>query len=389
MQALQGIKVLDLTRLLPGPYCSMILGDFGAEVLKVEQPGEGDYARGYPPLLGGLGYRFIILNRNKKSMTLDLKTAKGKEIFFRLVKKADVVVESFRPGAMKRLGVDYESLKEINPRIIFCSLSGFGQNGPYKMEAGHDLNYVSLAGITSLTGERDGAPYIPGVQIADITGGSMAALGILLALQSRSLTGKGQYIDISLFNVALAMLPAEASFYFGNGQVTKRGESRLTGGLANYNIYRTKDNRYMAVGALEKKFWTNLCRALEREDLVDAIDDSEKQKDLFGVLGEIFGAKTLAEWEKIIEGKDTCVTPVKNIDEVFADLHVQANNMVIDLTDDKLGEYRQLGNPLKLSDTPGQLRTKAPELGENTEEILRKIGYSAQDILAFKSQKIV
>ena len=389
MEALQGIRVLDLTRLLPGPYCSMILADFGAEVIKVEQPGEGDYARGYHPVVNGMGYRYIMLNRNKKSLSLDLKTTEGKEIFYQLVKNADVVMEGFRPGVMKRLGVDYDTIKAINPKIIFCSMTGFGQTGPYTFEAGHDLNYVSLAGITSLTGERDGRPHIPGIQIADISGGLMAALGIMIALNSRHLTGAGQYIDISLFNAALAMLPADASLYFGNGQIPQRGESRLIGLLPNYSIYKTKDNRYMAVGALEKKFWTNFCRVVHREDLIDAIDDKQRHHELFGLLDAIFAGKTLQEWEALLEGKDTCVTPVKNLDEVFADPHVKANEMVIEVSDERLGLHKHIGIPIKLSGTPGKITKRAPDLGEHTEEILAASGYSSEEILAFKDKKVI
>ena len=389
MEALQGIRVLDLTRLLPGPYSSMILADFGAEVIKVEQPGEGDYARGYHPIVNGMGYRYIMLNRNKKSLSLDLKTTEGKEIFYQLVKNADVVMEGFRPGVMKRLVVDYDTLKAINPKIIFCSMTGFGQSGPYTFEAGHDLNYVSLAGITSLTGERDGKPHIPGIQIADISGGLMAALGIMIALNSRHLTGVGQYIDISLFNAALAMLPADASLYFGSGQIPQRGESRLIGLLPNYSIYKTKDNRYMAVGALEKKFWTNFCCVLQREDLIDAIDDKQRHHELFGLFDAIFAGKTLQEWEALLEGKDTCVTPVKNLDEVFADPHVKANEMVIEVSDERLGLHKHIGIPIKLSGTPGKITKRAPDLGEHTEEILAASGYSSEEILAFKDKKVI
>ena len=389
MEALQGIRVLDLTRLLPGPYSSMILADFGAEVIKVEQPGEGDYARGYHPIVNGMGYRYIMLNRNKKSLSLDLKTTEGKEIFYQLVKNADVVMEGFRPGVMKRLVVDYDTLKAINPKIIFCSMTGFGQSGPYTFEAGHDLNYVSLAGITSLTGERDGKPHIPGIQIADISGGLMAALGIMIALNSRHLTGVGQYIDISLFNAALAMLPADASLYFGSGQIPQRGESRLIGLLPNYSIYKTKDNRYMAVGALEKKFWTNFCRVLQREDLIDAIDDKQRHHELFGVLDAIFAEKTLQEWEALLAGKDTCVTPVKKLDEVFADPHVKANEMVVEVSDERLGLHKHIGIPIKLSDTPGKITKRAPDLGEHTEEILAASGYSPAEIQGKKKKKVI
>ena len=389
MKALEGIRVLDLTRLLPGPFATMYLADFGADVIKVEQPGEGDYAREYEPKQGGLGYRFIIINRNKKSVTLDLKKAKGKEIFLKLAADADVVIESFRPGVMKRLGLDYETLSELNPNIVFCSLSGYGQTGPYALDAGHDLNYVSTAGITSLTGKPGGEPIIPGIQIADLTGGLMAVIGILLALQGRKTIGRGQYVDASLFASALAMLPADASILFGSGRVPMRGESRLTGGWPHYGVYRTSDGRYLACGALEKKFWGNLCKVIEREDLIDAIDDQSNYSTLRILLEKTFASHTLKEWLEKLDGKDTCVTLVKNLDEVFNDPHVKVNELVKELSDAELGNYKQLGIPIKLSATPGEFLTKAPKLGEHNLEILRSIGYSDEEIDNFSDDGVI
>ena len=389
MKALEGIQVLDLTRLLPGPFATMYLADFGAEVIKIEQPGEGDYAREYEPKRGGIGYRFLIINRNKKSITLDLKKTKGKEVFLKLAANADVVVESFRPGVMKRLGLDYETLSALNPNIVFCSLSGYGQTGPYAMDAGHDLNYVSTAGITSLTGKTGKEPIIPGIQIADLTGGLMAVIGILLALQGRKTTGRGQYVDTSLFASALAMLPADASILFGSGRVPMRGESRLTGGWPHYNVYRTSDGRYLACGALEKKFWANLCKVIEREDLTDAIDNQANFPMLGSLLEKTFASHTMEEWIEKLDGKDTCVTLVKNLDEVFDDPHVKENELVKELNDSELGSYRQLGIPIKLSATPGELMTKAPKLGEHTFEILRRIGYSDEQIDGFSNDGVI
>lgn len=389
MKALEGIRVLDLTRLLPGPFGTMFMADFGAEVIKIEQPGEGDYARWYQPQKAGMGYRHIIVNRNKKSLTLDLKKEEGKKIFYKLAQEADVIIESFRPGVTKRLGVDYETIKVLNKRIVYCSLTGFGQKGKYKMDAGHDLNYISLAGVTSLTGQRGGTPYIPGIQIADLNGGIMAVMGILIALHSRNNTGYGQYVDASLFSAALTMLPSDAAILFGSGQVTQRGESRLTGGLANYSIYKTKDERYLAVGALEKKFWANLCKVIQRQDLVDVIDDKQECEKLFTILEKIFAEKTLAQWEELLQDQDTCVTPVRNLDEVFADAHVKENELVVELEDEKLGAYRQLGIPIKLSDTPGTLVTRAPDLGEHTDDLLEKAGFSKAQIDAFRNNGII
>jgi crotonobetainyl-CoA:carnitine CoA-transferase CaiB-like acyl-CoA transferase len=389
MESLAGIKVLDLTRLLPGPYCTMILGDFGAEVIKIEQPESGDYARWYQPLFKGMGYRHIILNRNKKSITIDLKCKEGKEIFYKLAKDADVIIESFRPGVVKKLSIDYNSIKEINHKIIYCSLSGFGQTGPLKMEAGHDLNYISLAGITSLTGQRDGKPYIPGIQIADLTGGLFALNGILMGLLTRNNTNEGQYIDISMHDCAISLLPSDASNLFGGLGVTRRGESRLTGQLPNYSIYETSDGRYMAVGALEEKFWENFCHAIDRKDLIDRIQDPNDRERLFEDMESIFRRKTQKDWILLLEGKDTCITPVCELDEVFEHPQVKTREMILEVEDEKLGKHKQLGIPVKLSKTPGMIKFSAPELGEHTEEILISLGFNKEEICRLRSNKII
>jgi crotonobetainyl-CoA:carnitine CoA-transferase CaiB-like acyl-CoA transferase len=367
----------------------MYLADFGAEVIKVEQPGEGDYARGYAPLLEGLGYRFLITNRGKKSISLNLKAPEGKEIFRRLVKKADVVMESFRPGVMDKLGLGYEDLKAINPRIIVCAVSGFGQKGPYVMDAGHDLNYVGLAGIPSLTGENNGPPVIPGIQIADLTAGLMAAIGILSAVAYRERTGNGQFIDVSLFGSAMAMLAADASTYFGSGHIPMRGTERLTGGWPHYRIYRTKDNEYLACGALEKKFWSNLCRVLDRTDLIDAVDDPANWDSIKADLTQAFEGKTMAQWVEILNGKDTCVTPIQTLDRVFSDPHVLENEFVLEVEDDVLGKHKQMGFPIKLSETPADYHGRAPYLGEHNAEILRSIGYDDAQIAQLSQNKVI
>jgi len=392
MQALNGIRVLDLTRLLPGPYCTMILADFGAEVIKVEHNKKGDYGdyvRWIPPLRDGIGYRHIILNRNKKSFTINLKVESGKSIFQKLIETANVIIESFRPGVMKRLGFDYSSVKNINPKIIYCSISGFGQDGPYKMRVGHDLNYVSLAGVTSLVGERGGKPYIPPIPIADITGGLMGSIGILIALQAQKKSGKGQYIDISMHDATIATLSSTMSYIFAGDFVPRRGESRLTGKLPHYNIYRTKDNRYFSIASLEKKFWIELCNIIDRPDLFHAIDDEEKYDYLFKTLENIFSSKTLEEWEKVFNGKDLCAAPVKDLDEALDDPQVRCRKMVIELKDPIIGTYKQLGIPIKLSETPGLLKSLAPKLGEHTKEILKELGFSKSDIVKLKENDVV
>ena len=373
MQALTGIRVLDMSRLLPGPYCTMLLADFGAEVIKIEEPGKGDYSRSFPPFLKDFGYWHLQLNRNKQSVVLDLKSEEGKNIFLELIKTADVVVESYRPGVLKKLGVDYDAAAKINPKIIYCSLSGYGSKGPLAHKADHDLGYLSLAGVTAMSGEADGAPAIPGVLMADMNAALSAGMSIMIALRHAALTGQGQEIDISLFNVAMNLMPGAASLFFGSGFVAERGNNWLTGAYANYNIYATADGRYVSVGCLEKKFWCNLCIGLGREELIDMIDDESNHPYLKEQLAAAFKQKTMREWEEFFADKDACVTPVLNFKEAVESEQVQANEMVLNVQDDELGEYQQLGFAMKLSKTPAQLNKRAPRLGEDTEKILAQL----------------
>lgn len=373
MQALTGIRVLDMSRLLPGPYCTMLLADFGAEVIKIEEPGKGDYSRSFPPFLKDFGYWHLQLNRNKQSVVLDLKSEEGKNIFLELVKTADVVVESYRPGVLKKLGVDYEAAAKVNPKIIYCSLSGYGIKGPLAHKADHDLGYLSLAGVTAMSGEADGTPAIPGVLMADMNAALSAGMSIMIALRHAALTGQGQEIDISLFNVAMNLMPGAASLFFGSGFVAERGNNWLTGAYANYNIYATADGRYVSVGCLEKKFWRNLCMGLGKEEIIDMIDDESNHPYLKEQLAAAFKQKTMREWEEFFADKDACVTPVLNFKEAVESEQVQANEMVLNVRDDELGEYQQLGFAMKLSKTPARLNKRAPRLGEDTEKILAQL----------------
>ena len=373
MQALDGIRILDLSRLLPGPYCTMLLADFGAEVIKIEEPGRGDYARSFPPFLKDFGYWHLQLNRNKKSVVLDLKSEEGRKNFLALVRTADIVVESFRPGVLEKLGIDYATAKAVNPRIIYCSLTGYGKKGPLAQQADHDIGYVSLAGITAMSGEAGGRPAIPGVLMADMNASMAAGMAIMIALHHAQRTGEGQEIDISLYNVAMTLMPGAASLYFGSGFVAERGNNWLTGKNPNYNIYATKDGRYLSVGCLEKKFWTNLCQVLERTDLIDKLDDEKNYSYLKDELSNEFSRRTLKEWQELLEGKDTCVTPVLDFAEAVAAEQTKANEMVLDVHDAELGDYKQLGFAMKLSRTPACLRKRAPRLGEDTDELLSEL----------------
>lgn len=387
---LNGVRVLDLTRLLPGPFCTMLLADHGAEVVKIEEPGKGDYARWSEPLYKGVGARHLVLNRGKKSLTLNLKTPEAREIFLRLVRDADVVVESFRPGVMKRLGLDYESLKKENPRLIYCAISGFGQSGPYRDMAGHDVNYISYAGVLDNTGAFGGPPVIPGIQIADL-GGSMTALaGILMALIGREKTGHGDMVDLSMTDTSFLLGVNAASVSALLGRNPLRGGERLTGGLACYNVYRTKDGRHISIGALEEKFWNNLCLALGRKDLIPELESPPKrQQELIAILQETFITRTMDEWVHILEKADACFAPILTLEEAFNNPQLQSREMILETEHPALGKIRQLGLPIKFKESPGNPSTYAPEIGEQNEDILTGLGYSNEVIKDFQRRGII
>lgn len=373
---LESIRMLDLTRLLPGPYCTLMFADFGAEVIKVEDPYNGDYARGYEPNLDEDSTFFHSLNRNKKSVCLDLKTEEGKNYFLELVKQADVVVESYRPGVMERLGLDYEQLKKVNDRLIYCAITGYGQTGPYRNRPGHDVNYISYAGLLNLTGEKEGKPIIPSAQIADIGGGALpAAVGILLALLEREKSGTGQFVDISMLDGVVSWMQLLLPAFFKEEEEPKRGEQMLNGGLACYEVYQAKDGKWLSVGALEPKFWKNFCEAIGREDLISHINSPpEVQEKLKSQISGIVLTKTSSEWMKVFREVEACVTPLLTFEEMIKDPQITAREMIRTFEHDTLGSIRQIGIPVKLSGTPGIIHSRAPKLGEHTDEILKKIG---------------
>ena len=351
MSALAGIRVLDLTRLLPGGFCTLLLADFGADVIKVEDMGAGDYARADPP-------SFAALNRGKRSIQLDLKSGSGREAFLRLARDADVVIESFRPGVMDRLGVGWDVLREVNPALVYCAITGYGQDGPLSARAGHDLNYLARTGVLALSGDADGPPVQASAQIADVAGGAlMAAFGILAALR----TGQGQFVDISMADGALAMLAMPAAQLLAGGAPPRRGEIVLGGRLLCYRPYPCADG-WVSMGALEPKFWAAFCRGIERPDLVEHQFDAPGT-EAHAEVEAIFAGRTRAEWEAFNAEHDCCVEPVLELDEALADEHVRARGMVA-------GSL--LGNPIRLSETPADpLRGPPPGLGEHTDELLR------------------
>ncbi|MGA9770045.1 MAG: CaiB/BaiF CoA-transferase family protein [Blastocatellia bacterium] len=372
-RALEGIRVLDLSRMLPGPYASMMLGDLGAEVIKVEETKIGDPTRQSPPLIDSRSAPFLQVNRNKKSISLNLKQPEARDIFLKLAATSDVVLEQFRPGVVDRLGIGYEAVKTVNPRIIYCSLTGFGQGGPHRDRSGHDLNYLALSGVLGLTTDERGKPVIPGVQVADLAGGMCAAFAVLAALIARQQTGRGQYVDVSMFDVMLAMLPIPAAHHFAGKTIEVGGKYVLSGAYPFYNTYETSDGRFMTLGALEPKFWANFCTRVGREDLIARqFDTGDLRASLFEEVRMIFKSKTQSEWIELMRDADCCSEPVLSMTEAFEHAQTRARDMVCELD----GGIKQLGFSYKLSDTPPRMKHAAPALGQHTDELLAALGLS-------------
>jgi len=380
MRPLEGIKVLDLSRLLPGPFLTMVLADLGADVVKVEDPKVGDYMRIFPPAKGGVSGRYLAINRGKRSLALDLKNPAAKAGFLRMVASADVVVESFRPGVLAKLGLDYDVLAAINPRIVVCSISGYGATGPYVHRAGHDLNYIGLAGVLAMGSEGPGhPPAMPGVQIADLAGGALwSATAILAALVGRERTGRGAYLDISMTEGALALLAAE----LGNldcGARPTRGTETLNGGIASYGVYRTSDDRFVSVGALEPKFWMAFSAAIGRKvDLSELLAAPARQAEIRAEIAAIIARKTRDEWAAIFMEHDCCCEAILEPDELASHpLHV-AREVFFTIDGGAAGPIAQVRTPVGAPEHP----TPPPALGQHSAAVLADYGFAPDEIAA-------
>jgi len=371
---LAGIRVLDLTRVLAGPFCSMILGDMGAEIIKVEEPGKGDDTRGWPPFSGGEATYFLSVNRNKKSLTLNMKAPDGQAILRRLVAKADVVLENFRPGTMERLGFGYDALRKLNPRLIYCAISGFGESGPEASRPGYDLIVQGESGVMDLTGFADGPPVKVGNSVADLVSGMAAAHGVTLALLSRARTGKGQKVEIGMLDVMASLLTYQAGLYWnGGGRPARRGNQHPS--IVPYEVFQAQD-AYMTLGVANNSLFDRMCRAIGREELAkDPRFDSEasrvtNREVLVPLLNSIFSARPASDWLKRLDEAGVPAGRIKTVAEVCDSEHLRARGMFVSLNHPKAGAVTAMGVPIRLWDTPGAAQAPAPLLGQHTDEIL-------------------
>ena len=377
--ALEGIRIIDMAWLGPGPFCANMLGDLGADVIKVY---EAHPERRGGPVMFLFDPAMQPGFRNCRTMGLNLKAEEGRSIFCDLAKNADVIMEGFRPGVVKRLGVDYDTIKKINPRIVYASLTGFGQDGPYRNLVGHDINYIGIGGLLGMTGPAGGAPVIPGTVIADFAAGGMSsAIGILAALMSRERTGKGQFVDMSMTDAVVESTSMQISPYLLNGMVPRKGETMFTGHYPWYNIYETRDGKYLSIGALEPWFFANLCELLGCKQFVEhQFAEGEKREEIFKYFRETFLTKTRDEWFAILQQKDTCAAPIYDINELESDPQLIARRMIIEADHPTMGRVKQVGSMHKLSDSPVEVRNWSISFGQHTEEIMQELGYDKTNI---------
>lgn len=388
--ALEGLKILDFSTLLPGPFATTMLADLGAEVLKISGPGKPDIVLDYPPFIEGttVSANQAWLGRNKKTMLLNLKKPGAVEVVKKLIMEYDIVMEQFRPGVMEKLGLGYEALAEINPRLIYCSLTGYGQTGPLSHRAGHDINYLARSGNMAQAGRAETGPVLTNMQVADVAVGSMnSVIGILAAVQYRNRTGKGQRVDIAMLDGLIPFNGMDGTAFLAAGKVPKREGERLNGGCI-YDFYETKDGQYLSVGALEPKFWAEFCHCIGREDLIEGSVWPEDVKAVKEVIKGILKEKTRDEWMAVFDGRDVCVEPVLSVQEaLLEDVHIRAREMVVEvelpLSDGK--KVPQYGTAVKLSESPAQYRFGGYPVGYHTEAVLKALGCSDDAIESLTS----
>lgn len=388
---LVGIRILDMSRLLPGPLATMMLADMGAEVIKIEDPASPDQVRNFPPFIGDTAAYYLAINRSKRSLAINYNTEEGRQIIYQLVQDADVLVEQYRPGVMDKIGLGYEKLKSINPKLVYVSITGYGQTGPWAQEAGHDLNYIARAGLLGITGTAEGQPIIPGGQIADIAGGSyMAMNAILAALWSRERTQQGQHVDVSMMDAVMPLGTFAFARTQADGQAVKPSGHELSGKLPNYNVYKCADGQYVALGALEPKFWEGFCKAVNKPDWQQGLLwEGEALEKLKQEAAQLFATRTQADWLTLSNQYDFCLSAVLAMGELEQQNHIQHRDMVVEQQTAEGLAYKSFGIPLKFSETPGAIAWPAPALGADTLAILREAGYSDETISTWVTAQVV
>ena len=386
---LEGVVVLDLTRLLPGPFCTQLLADLGADVIKVEDPTVGDYMRAVPPVIDDTSYAFLMVNRGKRSIAIDLRTPEGQRVLYRLARKADVFVEQFRPSTVRKLKIDYPRLRRANPRIVYCSFGGFGRTGPYADLPSHDVNIEALTGILGVTATRDGHPTIPGVPVSDLASTYLAAFTIVASLLRRERYGGGEFLDVSIFDASASLMVLNFARYLSTGEVPLPGETIVTGMFPFYNLFETKDGRWLSVACVEPKFWRRLCElAGVEEHLDDQFAGGEEGKAVTAGLAAAFRTRTLAEWMAVFEPEALPIAPVKRVDEVVTDPHLRARGLLPEV---RTGgrKRRVLAHPAKMSSSSVRTPARAPARGEDTDAVLRWAGYTDRQIRELRARGAV
>lgn len=387
---LSGVKVIDFTRLLPGPLATMFLADMGADVIKIEDPDNPDYIRDFEPRLNGVSMFYLSLNRSKRSMAVNYLSAEGKQVIYDLIKNADVLVEQYRPGVMKEMGFGYEELSAINPRLVYVSVTGYGQNSNMAMAAGHDLNYIAIGGALGITGNENGELTIPGFQLADIAGGSyMAMNAVLAALYQREKTGKGDWVDVAMTDAVTPFTTLQFAYYQGTKTVPPTAGFELSGALANYNVYQCADGKYIALGSLEPKFWNKFCEKAGRKDWTERFLNPNEVEAVKAEVKEFFASKPRSEWLNYFAGEDICLTTVNSLADLESNQHLMERGMLLENEHAAVGKYKTINQPLKFKQTIFDNNWSAPDLGDDSASVLKELNYTEQTIAQLAAKGII